>query len=87
MRVLLQAPDWIANLGIQQTLPLGRAGELVANLNTRYEGDRETNLAYTPATRVGSYEQALRERDHLLRQGSADSRWLGALEEVMATQM
>ncbi len=40
----------------------------------------------THATRVGSYEQALRERDHLLREGSADPRWLGALEEVMATQ-
>ena len=45
-------------------------------------------LAIDPAhaTRVGSYEQALRERGHLLREGSADPRWLGALEEVMATQ-
>lgn len=45
-------------------------------------------LAVDPAhaTRVGSYEQALRERGRLLREGSADPRWLGALEEVMATQ-
>jgi DNA replication and repair protein RecF len=38
------------------------------------------------ASRIASYEQALRERSRLLRDGSADSAWLGALEEVMAEQ-
>jgi DNA replication and repair protein RecF len=38
------------------------------------------------AARVGSYEHALRERSRLLRAGSADPAWLGALEEVMAEQ-
>jgi DNA replication and repair protein RecF len=38
------------------------------------------------ASRVGGYEQALRERSHLLRDGPADLAWLSALEEVMAEQ-
>jgi DNA replication and repair protein RecF len=43
-------------------------------------------LAIDPAhaARVGAYEQALRERARLLRDGAADPRWLTALEEVMA---
>ena len=36
------------------------------------------------ATHVAAYEQALRERSRLLREGSADPAWLSALEEVMA---
>jgi DNA replication and repair protein RecF len=36
------------------------------------------------ASRVAAYEQALRERSRLLRDGPADPAWLGALEEVMA---
>src|SRR5439155_15802379 len=38
------------------------------------------------ATRVAGYEQALRERSRLLRDGPADPAWLAALEEVMAEQ-
>ena len=38
------------------------------------------------ASRVSAYEQALRERSHLLRDGPADPVWLAALEEVMAEQ-
>ena len=38
------------------------------------------------ASRVGAYEQALRERARLLRDGPADPVWLGALEEVMSAQ-
>ena len=38
------------------------------------------------ASRVASYEQALRERSRLLRDGSADPAWLGALEEIIAEQ-
>ena len=38
------------------------------------------------ASRVAAYEQALRERSHLLRDGPADPAWLAALEEVMAEQ-
>jgi DNA replication and repair protein RecF len=36
------------------------------------------------ASHVAAYEQALRERSRLLRDGSADPAWLSALEEVMA---
>lgn len=36
------------------------------------------------AARVGGYEQAMRERARLLRDGPADPAWLGALEERMA---
>ena len=36
------------------------------------------------AGRVAAYEQALRERSRLLRDGPADPGWLAALEEVMA---
>ncbi len=45
-------------------------------------------LALDPAhaARVGAYEQALRERARLLRDGPADPGWLAALEEVMAAQ-
>ena len=45
-------------------------------------------LALDPAhaARVAAYEQALRERSHLLREGIADVAWLVALEEVMAAQ-
>lgn len=45
-------------------------------------------LALDPAhaARVGAYEQALRERSRLLRDGPADPRWLTAIEEVMAAQ-
>jgi DNA replication and repair protein RecF len=45
-------------------------------------------LALDPAhaARVGAYEQALRERARLLRDGPADPVWLAALEEVMAAQ-
>ena len=37
-------------------------------------------------SRVAAYEQALRERSRLLRDGPADPVWLAALEEVMAEQ-
>ena len=37
-------------------------------------------------SRVAAYEQALRERSRLLRDGPADPAWLAALEEVMAEQ-
>ena len=36
------------------------------------------------AGRVAAYEQAMRERSRLLRDGPADASWLAALEEVMA---
>jgi DNA replication and repair protein RecF len=36
------------------------------------------------AHRVSSYEQAMRERARLLRDGPADASWLAALEETMA---
>lgn len=52
---MLQAPAWVANLGLQQTVSLGGAGELVANLNTRFESARQTNLDYIPSTVIGSY--------------------------------
>jgi len=38
------------------------------------------------ASRVAAYEQALRERSRLLRDGPTDPAWLAALEEVMAEQ-
>src|SRR5438270_5254079 len=38
------------------------------------------------ASRVNAYEQALRERSRLLRDGPADPAWLAALEQVMAEQ-
>src|SRR5260221_3926362 len=38
------------------------------------------------ASRVARYEQALRERSRLLRDGSHDPAWLGALEEIMAAE-
>jgi DNA replication and repair protein RecF len=38
------------------------------------------------ATRVAGYEQAMRERARLLRDGPSDPAWLAALEEVMAQQ-
>ena len=38
------------------------------------------------AARVSSYEQAMRERSRLLRDGSNDPAWLGAVEETMAAQ-
>src|SRR6266851_10349026 len=38
------------------------------------------------AARVARYEQALRERSRLLRDGSQDTAWLGALEELMAAE-
>jgi DNA replication and repair protein RecF len=45
-------------------------------------------LAIDPAhaSRVAAYEQALRERSRLLREGVTDPVWLAALEEVMAEQ-
>jgi iron complex outermembrane recepter protein len=52
---LLQAPEWVANLGLEQTIPLGNSGELVAEVNTQHESDRETDVSYVPASRVGSY--------------------------------
>jgi DNA replication and repair protein RecF len=38
------------------------------------------------ATRVARYEQAMRERARLLRDGLADPVWLGSLEEIMAAE-
>jgi DNA replication and repair protein RecF len=38
------------------------------------------------AARVSSYEQAMRERSRLLRDGPNDPSWLGAIEETMAAQ-
>jgi DNA replication and repair protein RecF len=38
------------------------------------------------ASRVAAYEQVMRERSQLLRDGPADLAWLAALEEVMAEQ-
>lgn len=43
-------------------------------------------FGYDPshATRLSTYEQAMRERARLLRDGVADPSWLGVLEETMA---
>ena len=43
-------------------------------------------LGFDPehATRLGSYERAMRDRSRLLRDGTGDAAWLGALEEEMA---
>jgi DNA replication and repair protein RecF len=38
------------------------------------------------AARVGRYEQAMRERSRLLRDGRNDPAWLAALEDVMAAE-
>ena len=38
------------------------------------------------AARVGRYEQAMRERSRLLRDGPNDPAWLAALEEMMAAE-
>ncbi len=38
------------------------------------------------AGRVAAYDQAMRERGRLLRDGVADAAWLSALEETMATR-
>src|SRR4029077_695391 len=38
------------------------------------------------ASRVNAYEQALRERSRVLRDGPADPAWLAALEEGMGEQ-
>lgn len=38
------------------------------------------------AARVGRYEQAMRERSRLLREGRTEPAWLAALEELMATE-
>src|SRR4051794_28976524 len=38
------------------------------------------------AARVGRYEQAVRERSRLLRDGRNDPAWLAALEEIMAAE-
>ncbi len=38
------------------------------------------------ATRVARYEQAMRERSRLLREGPGDRSWLAALEEIMAAE-
>src|SRR5205085_6126111 len=38
------------------------------------------------AARVAAYEQAMRERARLLRDGPNDAAWLSALEEIMAQQ-
>ena len=45
-------------------------------------------LALDPAhaTRIGAYEQAMRERARLLRDGPADPGWLAAVEDVMTAQ-
>jgi DNA replication and repair protein RecF len=45
-------------------------------------------LGLDPAhgSRVAAYEQALRERSRLLREGLADPSWLAALEQIMAEQ-
>ncbi len=45
-------------------------------------------LALDPAhaTRIGSYEQAMRERARLLRDGPADPGWLAAVEAIIAAQ-
>jgi DNA replication and repair protein RecF len=37
------------------------------------------------AARLSAYEQAMRERSRLLKEGRGDPAWLGALEEQMAT--
>jgi DNA replication and repair protein RecF len=38
------------------------------------------------AARVGRYEQAMRERSRLLREGRNDPAWFAALEEIMAAE-
>ncbi|HVJ52234.1 MAG TPA: DNA replication/repair protein RecF [Aliidongia sp.] len=45
-------------------------------------------FGYDPdhAARLAAYEQALRERARLLRQGGADPAWLGVLEDTMARE-
>lgn len=45
-----------------------------------------TGLDPAHASRLARYEQAMRERARLLRDGVADAAWLAALEEIMAAE-
>lgn len=47
----LRSPEFSANLGIQQTVNMGDL-ELVANLDTRYRGERELGIDYIPDQRA-----------------------------------
>lgn len=48
----LNAPKWTVNLGIEQTISLGRL-DLVANGDGQYRSTRELDFAYLPTSRSG----------------------------------
>lgn len=68
---VLQLPAWILSGAVSQKIPLGNAGELVIDVNSRYEGRRQTSLSYLAETMAGSYTRT----DASLTYHSADRIW------------
>lgn len=54
-RVAPQSPKWTLNLSVQQTVPLGSAGELVLNAATKYQTGIWVGLEYLNAQRQEAY--------------------------------
>jgi iron complex outermembrane receptor protein len=49
---MVATPKWTVNLGIQQVLPLSNGGSFVAELNTRWEDEREVSASYFTYSRI-----------------------------------
>ncbi|RYE03505.1 MAG: hypothetical protein EOP61_04370 [Sphingomonadales bacterium] len=47
----LQSPRWTLSGSIDQTIPLGDAGQLIAHANVMYETERWNHISYIPDTR------------------------------------
>jgi len=50
----LRSPEWVFAASLEQSFPLPSGDRIIANLFSRYEGQRELDISYIPETRAGS---------------------------------
>lgn len=55
---MVNAPEWTVNLGVEQNFPLANGGSIAAQIDTRWEDERELNTSYFLYSRVESQHRS-----------------------------
>ncbi len=70
-RTLINAPEWVVQGGIDQTVPLNSGANVVLSLSSRYESSRETQINYFTDTKVAGFVRS----DASIAYNSPNHKW------------